>query len=224
MNQSLDPKPGSAWSRTLIATAALAGIVASVGDYLMLSMVVARSQGDTTFHPPMLVWAHYLGVFAIPWYMAGYWSLASALGIARGWARGLFLTGSYAAGLGGVIHGVSGVLIETGGPGPADSFSPADVPHAIYVVPLWIAVGLLFAAASACYAVAVRRTRDPLPRWAAWLNPLTLSVAIVLAAAPFPRLAPWIGAMSANLVHAMFFGGVAAVLWNARARPPARPV
>ena len=93
------------------------------------------------------------------------------------------------------------------------------MPHAVFVVPLWIAVFLLFSIASPCYAVAAWKTRSPSPRSATWLNPLTMTIALCLAASPFAQIAPWFDAMSTNIVHANFFTGVAGVPWNAASHP-----
>jgi hypothetical protein len=82
------------------------------------------------------------------------------------------------------------------------------VPHAIYLLPLWLVVFGAAIIASALYAAAVASGRTVLPRWLSLVNPVTLTIAIVAASAPFPAAAAYGVPASANLVHIAFFGAV----------------
>jgi len=116
----------------------------------MLRSIAEHAAGRATPDSSLLVSSTLLGLLAL--------KLAPA-GAA---ARIVFDAGAYASTLGGAIHGVSGVMVETG-PSRADSLSPLGVAHAVHVVPLWGILTGLFVVASVAYAVAIwsRRTAFP---------------------------------------------------------------
>ena len=197
--------------RLLIAgiAATLAAILASAGDFVQLAEGAARVAGDRATDKPVLVAGHFLGVLAIPVYAAGYW-LASHL-VQSCLVCLIFLLGCYLASVGTAIHGVTAVLIETNREaiGGGDLFS---VPHAVYLIPLWLILLLPALAVSLLYACLVLTGRSVLPRWMGLVNPAALTIVLAAATAPFPAAAATLVPASANLVHGVFFAMLTAVV------------
>jgi hypothetical protein len=184
--------------------ATLAAILASTGDFILLAHGAARVAGDRTIDDPVLIAGHYLGVLAIPFYAAGYWLVSRLLDRERLAARIVFPLGCYLAAVGTVIHGVTAVLIETNleAIGGGDILS---VPHADYLIPLWLVLLLPALVVSLIYCGLVLAGSSVLPRWMGLVNPAGLTIVIVAMSAPFPDLAAYLVPASANLVHVVFF-------------------
>lgn len=193
--------------RTIYAAglaAVLAATLASVGDILLLHSGMLRAQGNAAADARELISGHYLGVLCIPFYAMGYWLVSRGLRPSEGAARMVFLGGCYLGAVGAAIHGVTAVIIETGPVGVAAS--PVTVPHAVYLMPLWLVLFAVSILTSATYALAVLGGRTAFPRWAAAINPVFIVLAMIVASLPFPALAAYTVPASANLAHILFFG------------------
>lgn len=197
------------------AAAMLAALLASTGDVLLLAHGAARGAGDRTVDAPALILGNYLGVVFIPLYAIGYGLAAKGLGAARGSTRLFFPLGAAVSAYGAVVHGVTAVLIETNLAGEGGA-SPASVPHAIYLMPLW---GLVFAAllvVSALFTAAVLTGRTAFPRWFAVANPAVLMVLVAVASLPFPAAAAYVIPAAPNLAHVLFFAFMTVILARTR--------
>lgn len=190
--------------------AVLAAALASLGDILLLHNGMLRAQGNATVDAQSLIAGHYLGVLCIPFYAVGYWLVSRGLRPSEGSARLVFLAGCYLGAVGAAIHGVTAVIIETGPVGVAAS--PVTVPHAVYLLPLWLVLFAVSILASVAYTLAVLGGRTAFPRWAAAFNPVLMVLAMIGASLPFPALAAYTIPASANLAHILFFGFAAILL------------
>ena len=95
--------------------AVAAALAATAGDLLLLWVAnAARPELHLAPPPPgALVAGYYLGVLAIPLYGLGYWEVAQGLAPAgERAARAVFLLGLSGGALGGVVHGVTGLVIH----------------------------------------------------------------------------------------------------------------
>ena len=197
-----------------LVVAALAALVASCGDLLML-YVVGATRADLGLAPAaswMLPLSYYLGVLAIPFYALGYAELAAVL--ARDTPRAsrvILITGVAVGVLGAVLHGVIGVSNEAQIRAGADMPNPMEglLVYGEYILPLAVAVGVLGLLASGVYAVAVASGRSPLPRWAALVNPALLILVMSLASSGSARLEAFLAPASPNLAHILFFAVLA---------------
>ena len=191
-------------SQLLLAgvAATLAAVLASAGDFILLAHGAMRVAGDRSADAPALLAGHFLGTLCIPFYAAGYWVIGA--GLWSSGARAVFPLGCYVAAVGAVVHGVTAMMIETN----LDATGGGDitqVPHAIYLLPLWLVVLGAAVVLSVLYAVSVAKGRSVFPRWMAFINPVVLTIAIAAASLPFPRVAAYSIPASANLVHIIFF-------------------
>jgi len=196
-------------SRLLLAgvAATLAAVLASAGDFILLAHGAMRVAGDRMVDAPALIAGHFLGTLCIPVYAAGYWVVGAGLRGSRSWARAVFPLGCYVAAVGAVVHGVTAMMIETN----IDAAGGGDithVPHATYLLPLWLVVLGAAVVLSAIYVTCVLSGRSAFPRWMALNNPAVLTVLIATTSLPFPRAAAYIIPASANLVHIIFFAFV----------------
>jgi hypothetical protein len=204
--------------------AVVAATFASVGDLLLLSVAaMPRGTGSDVRLAWVLLAGHYLGVFAIPFYAAGYWAVSAAItrpGAARTW----FGFGAVASALGAVIHGITGVVIAVARAGTAQAeravpnaafagMAGADIvaAYAEFLLPLWITVAVAAVVASAAFTIAIASGASRYPRWLAIFSPAALVVYIASAGA-FSAGAPLIVPAAPNLAHVVFFALIASLV------------
>ena len=192
------------WSREL-AIASGAAVVATLGDLLLLW--VGNSQRPELDLPRpfglALPLGALLGVCAIPLYALGYRAVARAMGPgARALARVTLLCGGAAAVIGALIHGLTALTIRAGIESGAVAAPPMEAVAAsgAGLVTAWIAASLLFL----CASIAVFTSRA-LPRSVAWLNPLSVTIALVLAGFPWEWGRSFLVPAAPNFAHVVFF-------------------
>jgi hypothetical protein len=163
--------------------------------------------------PPagVLMAATYVGVLAILCYAVGYWQVACGL-LAAGErpARRVFLFGAAMAGVGGVIHGMTGLTIRYEGLSGGD-LSPARA--IAMLLPLWLLGLACGGVVAVSYVGAIVRGPTAYPRWMAAANPMVLPVAVAGLSVFFgPRVRAFVVPAAPNIAHAIFFGLTAAAL------------
>ncbi len=149
--------------------------------------------------------ATYVGVLAILGYAVGYWQVACGLvGAGEAVARRVFVAGALMAGVGAVIHGMTGLTIRY------ETLGGGDVPVARAIaalLPLWLLGLACGAVAAVAYIQAVLRGTTAYPRWMAAANPIVLPVAIGgLSALVGERVRAFVVPAAPNLGHVVFFG------------------
>ena len=96
--------------------ATVAALAATAGDLLLLWVANAARPELSALPPPppvSLIAGYYLGVLAIPLYGLGYWQVAEDIASGgRRVARAVFLLGLSGGAVGGVVHGVTGLVIH----------------------------------------------------------------------------------------------------------------
>ncbi len=205
----------------------VAAVLATLGDLLLLYVAnSARPEFAALPRSPhgVLLVGTMLGVLAIPLYGLGYWHVATGLAPEHARAgRAVFLLGAYGGALGGIVHGVTGLIIEVerrAGTGGADPFAVL-VRYGSCVLPLWGILAALSLAGSALFARAIWRGPTAYPRWMALANPATLVVALSLVGSLSPWLRAFLLPAAPNVAHVVFFGATSAVL--RRRGAPASP-
>jgi hypothetical protein len=201
--------------------ATVAALLATLGDLVLLWVSYAASGAFPIATPPagVLMPATWIGAVAILGYVAGYWQAACGLVPAgERLARAVFLAGAAMAGVGAVIHAMTGLAVHD------ELLRGGDVSPARMVgaqLPLWL-VGLACGGvAGGLFAAAVLRRPTAYPRWMAAANPFVLPPVIAAVAAPFgPRVRAFVVPAAPNIAHALFFALTTAALTrgNDRAR------
>jgi hypothetical protein len=186
--------------------AVAAALLATLGDLVLLWVSYAGSGAHGVRPPPagVLLPATWLGAVAILVYAVGYWQAACGLVDAgERLARAVFLGGAAMAGVGGVIHGMTGLTVHYEMLRGGDA-SPARMVAA--QLPLWL-VGLLCGGiAGTSFAAAVIRGPTAYPRWMAAANPLVLPLLIAgVAALGGPRVRAFVVPAAPNIAHVLFF-------------------
>lgn len=190
--------------------AALAALVASAGDFLLL--YVANAQRHELGLPePGRAWLWLggaLGVVAIPFYALGYRSASHLVATASlGGARALFLTGAAGALFGAVIHGLTTAHIHA----ELDAAVPGRDPLASLVdsgpllLTLWGLAAFLVVIASSVFLCFVGRGTSAAPRGAALANPAFLTIALAAVGLPSVLLRSFLTPAAPNLAHLVFF-------------------
>ena len=195
--------------RVAFGVAAIAAVVATVGDLLMLWVANAPRPALALPSPPpgVLRLGTVLGVVAIPLYAVGYAAAARraepALGRATGW---VMVLGGFGAVLGGYIHAATAWLLEeqlrTAATTPVGAPLESVLGEGSLVVP-WAAATVLVTLASA--AIAYAALRGVAPR--AWLvaNPAVATVALGLVGAATELGRAFLVPAAPNVAHVVFF-------------------
>ena len=109
----LAPTPRALRHAGIVAIAAT--LFATVSDLALLWVSYARSGAFGIVAPPagLLMPATFVGALAILFYAVGYWQVACGLSSAgERLARRVFLLGAVMAGIGAVIHGMTGLIVR----------------------------------------------------------------------------------------------------------------
>lgn len=186
--------------RRLLFFGLLLGLVTTGAD---LCFVFAHAVGTAG----VIAGAH-VGMLGLALYGVAYRGLEPLIPGAAG--RAVWVAGALGGGLGAAVHGVTAMAIVAAKPGEAGSFlvpSQTFAAAPLLLPPLWGFLALLGLVGSVVYAVQVGRGRSRLPRWAAAVNPAALSLLISLLGAATPA-AEAFAALSANVAHVFFFGGL----------------
>ena len=205
--------------------AALAALLATAGDLLML--YVANARRPELGLPPApsgaLALGGALGVLAIPLYAHGY--RAAARLVPPQWPRSassVAILGGVTAVLGAAIHGLTALAIHADGiPG-----APAGDPFATLLaspllLALWIAVALCALAASLVFAVRTARSPARATRRAGLANPALLTVALIGIGLTPPLARGFLAPAAPNLAHVAFF---ALCAWALGRQPASEPL
>lgn len=196
---------------TALVFATLASVAATAGDFLMLYVVNA---GDAALNLPpyetaWLPIGYFLGILAIPLYGLGFWAIAKILSPSAPRAgRVVLVSGVIMAVFGGIIHGVTGITIEsqirTGGA----QLEPlaAILEYDVYLLPLWTIASILSVIGAIGFAIGVVFGKTIFSRFIAAFNPVLLTLCIGIAGSSTPLLQVFLIPAAPNIAHALFFG------------------
>jgi hypothetical protein len=190
----------------------VAALLGTVGDLLLLATSNATRPGFEWLGSPseaVLLVGTYLGVLAIPCYGLGYRDVAARVDPPfRRWMIALGVVGGV---LGGTTHGLTGLAIHVEQAGGA-GVDPVTLlgRYGVYLLPLWAAIAMLSLGGSIVYTTAVLAGRSSLPRALASVNPMMLTMAIVLAGATSSLGRAFVVPAAPNLAHVVFFGMIPA--------------
>lgn len=182
--------------------------------------------------PWRLTLGHFLSVFSIPLYFAGYWHLYERLRPAPQWARlCILLLGLYAFTLGDVWLGSRVYLAQlaqalaaaesTGAQESARTLSGLLSQASYYNENILIGVRLGVLGISLLYAVLVLRGQTGYPRWMAALNPILLVALAFLLYLAAPSVGGILMPVAMNFAHLLFF--TASVIVSDRGARPSSP-
>lgn len=197
-------------SRRELGIASGAALAATLGDLLMLFVGNSLRPELQLPRPPgiALPIGGLLGVAAIPLYALGYRAVARAIGrSSRAQARVVFVSGSAAAILGALIHGMTAVSLGRAVAGGAAARAPLETIAAEggSLLAAWGVASLLVLLASLAVFVAGTSRARALPRHLGWLNPAALTLLFGAAGLPWELGRAFLLPAAPNLAHAAFF-------------------
>jgi len=213
-------------TRAAGVAATVAALAATAGDLLLLWVANAARPELRGLPPPppgSLVAGYYLGVLAIPLYGLGYWQVAEDITPGgRRAARAVFFLGLAGGVVGGVVHGVTGLVIHADHLLGAAGEDPLAVVarHGAFLLPLWGLLGVLVVGGSILYARAVLGGSTRYSRWMAALNPALLVAVLGALATASPRLEAFLLPAAPNVAHVLFFAATTLVPGADRGAPP----
>ena len=190
--------------------AAIAALVASIGDLLLLYVANSlRSElGLVSIGEGWLWLGGAFGVIAIPFYALGYRSashLVAPTSVRA--AQALFVTGSTGGFVGAVIHGITTVHISgeleagvSGGDPMASLLSSGG-----RLVWLWGIATIAVIVASVLFAWFVARGNTAAPRGAAVANPVLVTIVLAALGSPFVFGRAFLTPAAPNIAHLVFF-------------------
>ncbi len=193
---------------SLARLALVCAIAATLGDFGELWAANAGRPELGLAVPPdwLIVPATLAGAVGIPFYALGYRARACAVvAAAPRLARGLTMSAAVFAVLGGMVHLVTGVLIQAKAGGIAGGLDPLAgiLASGPIVVTLWALALLAFTVTAGLEAALPQPIRER------WRNPLAGTIVLTLAASLLPL--PWrdiVGPAAFNIAHVVFFAGL----------------
>ena len=198
--------------------AALAAMVATLGDLLMLYFANSRPPEILLpAVPEAFLWVGaVLGAVGIPFYALGYHAASRIIeASSQSAARAVFLLGGLGALIGAVIHAYTALQIhsdlEAGAAAQDPLSSVASWGPTILV--LWALAGALVLSASVLFGWFVTRRRDSSSHLLALANPALVTIALVGAGMSTPLLRSFLVPAAPNVAHVVFFG---ACVWAHR--------
>jgi hypothetical protein len=197
-------------ARRPLELACAAAIVATIGDLLLLWAGNALRPELALAPPPSfaLPLGGALGVLAIPLYAVGYRALAREVERTSDLlARVVAFSGLGIGLVGALIHGLTASLILRAigsGASPAAPLESVAAEGGLLVA-AWTVAGMSVLAASLALLLASFARACPVPRWLAWLNPVTLAFAFGLAGAASELGRSFLVPAAPNLAHVGFF-------------------
>lgn len=158
--------------------------------------------------PARLTLGYYLGVFAAPLYIVGYWYLERLLEPGgRRASAAFFLLGAYAFAVGAIWLGERAFLAFTVQAIGEHAAAP-DLLNQMSMLnePLAIALRVMMMLVSVIWILQVAKGRTALPRWMALVNPAFLLAAIFGLYAAAPSIGVYVMPIAMNVTHAIIFG------------------
>lgn len=191
-----------------LALAAVAAVIASLGDLLMLYVATGNAPLASDAGRTMLHLGGWLGVMAIPGYYFGYLECARLLPHWRDKRRALALTlGALVASFGAATHGLTALDIHEA----LAAGSATRLPQAAFVPgwsPLFICgVAAAIAALLVSILLAPGLWQKASKHWktAALFNPVTGTLVLSAIGLASAELAAYLSPAAPNLAHAIFF-------------------
>ncbi len=220
--------------RTMLRIAGVVGVVGAllgcVGDIYLTYVPVEGAMPNrwddvlslvSQIPPERLALGQYLGVFGIPFGMAGLWAIYRALRPAGPrWALPMIVLAFFGYCVGVSYHaqlaplGSYLQLAAESGAGP-ELLAQHNASMHSYLWPNMLVVQGLFGMMTILYIVVVARGHTRLPRWMALVNPITLAIVCGGLAMLLPPLVELrINLMFFNLLSAIWFALATALQWN----------
>ncbi len=197
----LAPTPDSIRHAGIVAV--LAALLATGSD-LSLLWLARRAVAGVPPSPRLTMAVTYVGALAILAYAVGYWQVACGL-LAAGerLARRVFFSGAAMAGVGAVIHGMTGITLRYEALRGGD-VSPTQMIASL--LPLWVLGVACGTVLTALYVRAILQGPTGYPKWMAAANPMSLPAAVAaVSALGGPTVSALLVPAAPNIAHAIFF-------------------
>jgi hypothetical protein len=191
-------------------------VVATVSDLTLLRIAGAGRPAA------LLLPATYAGALAILLYAVGWWQAACGL-LPAGErpARRVVVLGAAFAGIGAVIHGMTGIVLQYETIRGGDVSPPTVIG---LLLPLWllgVACGCLL---TVVWAHTILRRPTAYPRWMAAANPIVLPVLVAgLSLLAGRRISAFVVPAAPNIAQAVLFALTVAFGFRTPARAPGDP-
>jgi hypothetical protein len=198
---------------------------ASLDDYPKLkpfAKLLSDAEKMVVLSPNRMIWGALLGVFAAPLVLAGYWQIYQGLSGANATLvlTTVLLFGS-ASVIGAFVHGTFYFMgeyiqalnkVEDGSqPVIADMIAR----HRKVLILTYAPVILLILIASVLFSILVASGKTAFPVWMAWINPITMTIAWLVAKRILPQFVrDWSEGAGFNIAYLAFFACTTITLWN----------
>ena len=191
----------------------LAAVLVGIGEFLLHYSATGYGGGEYSYlrhvTAERVTIGHFLLVFGLPFYFAGYWFIYQTLGPSR-WALAVLVTGFTSFVIGGVWVSSRAMLIQlvqvragTSDPEALQILIDFYGNHyEILVQVLRILVLLL----SVFWVMAILKTKTIFPRWMAVASPIALLVLVFLSFLAVPAFGKYLVPTAMNVAHLVFFG------------------
>ena len=215
----------------------LGAFLYAIGDVLLLASKVnldeypklkpfAKLLSDAekmiVLSPNRMIWGALLGVFATPFYVAGYWHIYQGLGGANASAAlavvGLFgaasILGAFVHGtfyyMGEYVHALNNVSEES-----QAVIVKMIERHKKVLIISYAPVMIFIVIASIWFSILVASGQTSFPAWMTWVNPFTLTIAWLIVKRILPQFVrDATEGAGFNIAFMVFFACTTLTLWN----------
>ncbi len=189
----------------------IGAVMVGIGEFLLHYNAGGYNGSNYSFFASIadtrLIIGHFLAVFFVPFYIAGYWHIY--LAIKKGshaLALGILILGIFAFAIGGMwisSRGMLGFMAKSVAAGET-SATLLDK-YSLLMETLVQVLRIIVLAISVLFVTAILKGKTLYPRWMAWFSPALVLVAVFLTFFILPSIGNYIVPTAMNITHIVVF-------------------
>ncbi len=189
----------------------IGAMMVGIGEFLLHYNANGYSGANYAFFVSIadnrLIIGHFLAVFFVPFYIAGYWHFYLAIKQgSRSLALGILILGVFAFVIGGMwisSRGMLGFMAKSVAAGEASS-TLLDK-YSLLMETLVQVLRIIVLAISVLFVTAILKGKTLYPRWMAWFSPVLVLAVVFLTFFVMPFVGNYIAPTAMNITHIVVF-------------------
>jgi len=189
----------------------IGAVMVGIGEFLLHYNAGGYNGSNYSFFVSIadnrLIIGHFLAVFFVSFYIAGYWHFYLAIKKgSQALALGILVLGVFAFVIGGMwisSRGMLGFIAKSVAAGEASS-TLLDK-YTLLMETLVQVLRLIVLAISVLFVTAILKGKTLYPRWMAWFNPVLVLAVVFLTFFALPSVGNYIAPTAMNVTHIIVF-------------------